>query len=302
MEEHTNHLKNRCRLCGCKPRGYTHSKHSNACKALLLGTLTIDVTTEPEELYPTVVCNKCYSAMKRISESKESGVMLKSSLSVTSWLPHSEEGCLVCHETVTTGRPKKRRLSAVGRPRDDDVDHLCRETMRKVNEINPPLLSDGIPLHASHFLPSPMLPRLLCQHCKCIPDRPIEVLPCHHLLCVSCIKCVSEAQPLLCGCSNVQVTITEPHPIVLDLLRTLLMGCPKCGRVTTLGNLLPHTTAQCRHTETPSLSHVTVQQLVDSPSESSLQQHVLGVLAEKFVPLHGPITCRSSSGKVCGGQ
>ena len=169
--------------------------------------------------------------------------------------------------------------------------------MRAVNDINPPLFSD-IPLQASYFLPSPILPRLLCQHCKCIPDRPIEVLPCHHLLCVSCI---SETQPLVCGCSSVHVTVTEPHPIVLDLLRTLLMGCPKCGQVTTLGDLLPHTAAQCRHAEIPPLSHVSVQQLVDSPSGSSLQQHVLGVLAEKFVPLHGPITCRSSSGKVCGG-
>ena len=278
-----------------------HSKYSDVCKALLLATCTIDVTAEAEEIHPTSVCNKCYSSMKRIEKSKESGVMLKSSLSVMTWLPHLEEGCSVCHDTITTGIPKKWKLSAIGRPRDDDISHLSRETMRAVNDINPPLLSD-IQLHTSRFLPSPMLSHLVCQHCKCIPDRPIEVLPCHHLLCVTCIKRVSETQPLVYGCSTAEVTVTEPNPIVLDLLRTLLMGCPKCGQVTTLGELQPHSEAECSHTKTPPPSHISVQQLVDAPSGSSLQQHVLGILAEKFVPLHGPITCRSSSGKVCGVQ
>ena len=276
-----------------------HNKGSDACKSLLLDTFTVDVQTESEEVYPTSVCNKCYRSMKRIAESKESGVILKSSLSITSWLPHSEDACSVCHETVTTGRPKKRKLAVTGRPPDDDITHLSRETMRAVNNTNSPLLSDT-PLQAAHFLSTSTFPRLVCQYCKCVPNRPIEVLPCHHLLCVGCIKTVTERQALTCTCSTIQVTVTEPHPVVLDLLRSLLLACPKCGQITSLEDLLPHTEFHCTLTTTPPLSRISVQQLVDSPSGSSLQQHVLGILAEKFVPSHGAITCRSSSsGKVC---
>ena len=89
-----------------------------------------------KEVYPHLVCNKCYLAMKRIEKSKESGIVLNSRLSLSSWLPHSDESCLVCRgETQSNDQCRK---STSGRPRNDDITHLSRKIMKAVNNINPP--------------------------------------------------------------------------------------------------------------------------------------------------------------------
>lgn len=300
MEQHKKNLENLCRVCAKKGKKYTFNKNSDACKALLLAAFGVDVDSEAEEVYPTYVCSNCYKSMKRIKQSKESGVILKSHLSISTWLPHTES-CLICnYESSRGGRPPKRKLSGhgTGRPRDDDISHLSREIMRAVNNINPPQYSN-IPLQASHFFPTPTLPSLLCQHCRSIPNRPIELLPCHHLICISCIMKITETRILTCMCSPAEITVTTPHPVVLQLLSSLLLNCPQlCGQVIELKGLLQHLESNCSTTDIPPLSQVTVQQLVDSPPGSAVEQHSMGLLVEKFIPPSGSVTYKSAVGKV----
>lgn len=230
MEEHQNHLKNLCRVCAGRPKKYTHNKNSDTCTSLLLSAFGVDVTGEPEDVYPTSVCNSCFRSMQRISKSKSTGMLLKTSLTISSWQPHSDSCQVCCCEGGGGGRPKKRKVCA-GRPCADDVTHLGREIMKAVNVINPPLFSD-LPLCPSRFLPTPTLSSLQCQHCHYIPNKPIELLPCHHLLCVSCIQAATTTKILTCSCSSTEVTVTEPHPVVLQLLGNLLLNCPgECGEV-----------------------------------------------------------------------
>ena len=299
MEEHRKHLKKLCRVCGTQPKKYTYSKHNDSCKPLLLSAFGVDVSTEAEEVYPTNVCNNCYRSMQRIVSAKESGVMMKSSLSLFSWLPHSEDACSVCQFVgSSSGRPKKKKLSGIGRPCNDDICHLSREIMRTVNEINPPHLSN-FTLEVSLFLPTPNISSLLCKHCQHIPSTPIEVLPCHHLVCVPCIQRITMTQVLTCTCNAASVTVTHPHPIIIELLGNLLLTCPECSEVLKLADLLSHLTSNCTSTtSSPSLLQVSVEQLLNSPMGSSMEQHVMGLLVDKFIPCSGPVTYRLPSGKV----
>ena len=70
MEQHTKLLKNRCRVCGNKPRGYVHNKQSKACGSLLSTLLAIDVMSESEDIFPPVVCNSCYITLKKAKEER----------------------------------------------------------------------------------------------------------------------------------------------------------------------------------------------------------------------------------------
>ena len=233
--------------------------------------------------------------MNRIKRSKESGVALKSQLTLSSWLPHSDEACPVCDSEPTSQRLAGTRRGLVGRPRNDDVTHLSREVMRAVNNINPPQYSH-LPLERAHFVPIPIIPRLVCQHCNCVPNRPIELLPCHHLMCVSCIATITETHILTCSCSPVETEVVEPHPVVIQLLQSLLLNCPKgCGQVITLQDLLQH---NCVRKYPPPLNQITVQHLLDSPPGSAVEQQAMGLLVEKFLPSGGSVTYKSSSGKV----
>ena len=171
--------------------------------------------------------------------------------------------------------------------------------MRAVNTINPPKYTD-LTLYSSLFLKSSFLDDLLCQHCKCIPNQPLELIPCRHLICISCISKITESRTLTCTCNPKEVGISIPHPLVLNMLGSLLLKCPReCGEVIELGHLEKHLASNCSHTYTPPLSQITVEHLLDSSLSSTLEQYTMAMLAEKFIPSSGSVTYRSPSGKVC---
>ena len=295
MENHQNILKLLCRVCGKKPKTYTHKKNSDACNSLLITAFGIDVRSESQEVYPTLVCNNCYLSMKRIKISKESGVALKSQLSLSHWFPHSNESCPVCDGGGSNNQ--KKSVVRTGRPPNNDIVHLSREIMREINKINPRKYSD-LPLQRLHFIPTPILPSLLCRICNCVPNRPLELLPCHHLICISCISKITETQILTCPCteSSERPQVVGPHPVVSQLLDSLKLSCPKgCGQVITLQDLQEHSCA--RRNLTPLLSQITVQELLDSEPGSAVEQYAMGLLTERFLT-RGTVTYKTSSGKV----
>lgn len=128
MEEHLSRVKILCRVCGKNPKSYMHRKISDKVKPLLLSAFGVDVSNEPAEIYPSLVCNHCYLSlsMQRIAKSKETGVVSKSQLALSSWLPHSDtEYCSVCHGDVSE-KQKKSGSVGRGRPLNTDISHLSR--------------------------------------------------------------------------------------------------------------------------------------------------------------------------------
>ena len=124
-------------------------------------------------------------------ESVKTRVAFNTDLKISTWVPH-HEFCNICYGR--SGGTKK--VKSQGRPRND-ITHLSREMMRAVNTINPPKYTD-LTLYSSLFLKSPFLDDLLCQHCKCIPNQPLELIPCRHLICISCISKITESRTLIC--------------------------------------------------------------------------------------------------------
>ena len=55
-------------MCGRKPKSYVHSKYSKKCESLLSTLLNINVTTESDDIFPSVVCNSCYITVKKAKE------------------------------------------------------------------------------------------------------------------------------------------------------------------------------------------------------------------------------------------
>ena len=63
-----------------------------------------------------------------------------------------------------------------GRPKHN----LKKETEKKLKEINTPTYAN-FPLQKSYFISSPILDKLICNFCKCIPNKPVDLLTCRHL-------------------------------------------------------------------------------------------------------------------------
>lgn len=269
----------------------THSKLSDPCKAVLSSVYGISVETETEDIYPPIVCNSCYLGLRRASLNQDSGPILK----VSSWSAHSEESCPVC-TTSSGGRPKKRNR---GRPSESDEDYIIRNILRKIKSINTPEFAP-FPLLKSLFLPSPYIEHLLCKSCHCVPNQPIEVLTCRHYLCTSCIN----SENLSCPCNGITLLpdqLSSPSELAVGVMGSLLLHC-SCSQVIELCHLQSHLKSKCTDIPVPSPSAITVEQLLisaDPDKASSLMvTQTQGLLAEKLFSSSGPITCRSSTGKV----
>jgi hypothetical protein len=125
------------------------------------------------------------------------------------------------------------------------------------------------PLNRSHFLTTPHLDDYACRLCQCIPNQPLQIFPCQHFLCMSCVR-------HLCG-SEKDIT------------------CP-CNELQELG---AHIDSGCTEVHLPPPSKVTVEQLLQLPPSSWLYTAIMGLVAEKITLTSTPVTLRSSSGKVC---
>lgn len=299
MEAHKERLKNLCRVCGRKPtRGYVHKKCSDKCQGVLSSVLGIEVSTEPENIYPPGVCNGCYLILRQ----KQKGDIRATNLTPHTWLPHSEEECQICTALPSTGgKPKRRKvtLEVKGRPNADDN---TRAILAKLADLNVPNYGHA-PLNTTCFLSNPILPDLTCTICQCIPNQPVEVSTCRHYMCLPCIvrSCESE-NTLVCQCTNVAVKashLNSPPSLVLKLYDSLLVTC-KCGQIIELKNLDQHLASKCAKIEIPPPSLITVHNLLQSKSDtpSQMQTHTMGLLVDKLLPNNGSLTYRSTSGKV----
>ena len=158
MEAHKVHLKNLCRVCGKKPKGYIHKKISEACQSLLSSELDIHTaSTEPDNIYPPGVCNSCYLILKQ----KQKGEIMATNLVEHTWVPHDEE-CQICTAPPSAGgKPKRRKitLEVKGRPNSSDT---TRAILAKVATLTIPHYADT-PFNTTAFIRNPILEDLTCR-------------------------------------------------------------------------------------------------------------------------------------------
>ena len=251
---------------------------------------------EGDDIYPDKVCNSCYISMTNWEKTRMRGEV-SATLDIHCWIPHSEP-CTFCLGAVMKavgGRPKKRVLT--GRPSSHDP----KKVIQKMNALNIPFLSDSR-IDKSIFLDTPFLNLVSCQICQCIPGRPIELATCRHLICCSCI---SETGRVTC-CSDDTIGANElrvPSDVVLAVLQSLLVRCSNnCGQVVELQHLKGHLASNCRDTEIPPPTIISVQQLLDQklsePHPSLMTSHNVGLLVDLLLPSSGSVMCKTPTGKV----
>ena len=295
MEGHKKHLQTLCRICGNK-RVLTHDKNSKLCTVALLSVFDIDVREESGLFFPPLICHCCDSTVMQLHRAQEEKHFRETSLVPQTWIPHSD-CCQLCDNASEPlrGRPKKRK--AQGRSSDDDTHYHNRKLLHH------PTYRDS-KLHPSRFLKSPHLDHLTCKICSSIPNQPLQILSCGHLLCLSCTEHLlnQNETALACPCSNTVISMTElgvPSQLSLQILESLMLSCDRgCGQILELQHLRRHINSKCTDTPIPPPAKITVEQLLDMGSTSRLQMHTMGLVAEKIIPSNGPVTLCSSTGKV----
>ena len=298
MEQHKSYINQLCRVCGKKPKGYMYKKTSSACKEALLEVFNIAAEREDNDIYPELVCNPCHLTLRQLCDARKEGRPRETDLVPQNWIPHTDN-CPLCQDApkVTRGRPKKRK--AVGSL--DDTHNRGRKIMHRLSNLHTPKYADHT-LHISHFLSTPHLTHLTCNLCQCVPNEPIQLLGCQHLMCVACVRSRCEAETVTCACSTALSgdNFGVPSTLTHSLLESLLIHCTTgCGQVMELRHLKAHISSSCTNTIPPKLSTLTVQQLLDlqSDSNSELTTSALSLLIEKVAPGE-TLVCRSSSGRV----
>jgi hypothetical protein len=230
---------------------------------------------------------------------RETGRYRETNLVPMIWAAHSNT-CHLCEipSTVPRGRPKKKKIK--GRPAADDFHRWSSKVTHHIRNLHTPVYAET-PLEMSHFQPSPYLDILSCQLCNSIPNEPIQILECQHLVCKGCLYKV-EKEPISCRCTDrplVAESLCPPSDLVCKCLDSLLICCDLgCGEVLELQYLLKHKNSKCTDVPIPPPSKVSVEQVLQLPTPSQLQAHTTSLIVEKLVPVNGHLTCRSSTGKV----
>ena len=135
--------------------------------SLLSTLLNISVTTESDDIFPSVVCNSCYITVKKAKEDDTN--ILTSTIYQFLWEAHYDfwEICLEVGGDSSGGRLKRKR-----RPRDDEPTFQRRKVMERISDLDSPEFAN-FPLDKCFFLPSLYLDDLSCYNCHCIPNQPI---------------------------------------------------------------------------------------------------------------------------------
>ena len=288
-------------MCAKKCKGYTHQKNSKQCKEALLSVFSIKVADENDDIYPPLVCHCCYLTLRQIQGAMEAKRFRETDLVPHVWSPHSDS-CQLCQDayTIPRGRPRKRK--AKGRPSDSDTHHHYRKLMHHLSTLSIPkyALSN---VHISHFFPTPYLDNVICQICKMVPSQPVQILSCHHLICVSCLQSESTTEgEVSCPCNSQAIhaiDVSVPSDLSSKVLGSLLLHCEKgCGQVVEFRHYNQHRESQCEHIPVPPPSKITVEQLLQLETTSLLHTNTMGLLIEKLIPSTGSVTFRSPTGKV----
>ena len=291
MEQHKSNLKNKCRVCARSTGTRNHNKLEEPSRSVLAKVYGIVVEKEPDEIFPPALCNSCFLTLRRANLEGDTGPILN----IHSWSAHNSSECSVC-TPASAGRPRKRKM---GRPSIDES--ILRNIVRKINAVKAPEFAP-FPLHKSLFLPSLFLDHVLCQVCQCIPSQAIEISTCRHYLCA---ECIINSTSFSCPCNRHTLNpndLCAPSQLSLEVMGSLLLHCSeRCDQILQLQHLKTHLQSSCEQTMIPQLAAISVEHILSKDlyqSPSLMKIHTMGLLTEKLFPTSGPVTCRSSTGKV----
>ena len=149
--------------------------------SLLSTLLNISVTTESDDIFPSVVCNSCYITVRKMIPTYRHPQYIN--------LHGKHTMISVKYAWRLVGIPVVGRLKRKRRPKDDEPTFQHRKVMERISDLDSPEFAN-FPFDKCFFLPSLYLDDLSCYNCHCIPNQPIELTTCHHQLCMGCIKVV----------------------------------------------------------------------------------------------------------------
>lgn len=227
--DHSSWIQNYCRVCGGKLSRYKVSydchRGSNQIKLQAIG---VSVEGDREDIHPRRFCHRCYNACTRMVKARSSGKGYCPSLTKFEWSGHSNDNCLVCQHFLksTRGRPKKP--VPVGRPPDYLV-RLCES----LEERAPPSLQLDFATR-ERLSRHPALHELKCSFCHLVLDRPVNLVSCNQLVCLTCcIGYIHQHSDLSCPCCGSahlidSSTVIPAPPAIQKLLQGMEVQCERC--------------------------------------------------------------------------
>nr|XP_057931657.1 V(D)J recombination-activating protein 1 [Doryrhamphus excisus] len=268
IENHINHLRSLCRLCGTtftKVKGPIHDVHAAlddesksalrkmGCKStkwpqIILKVFKVNVTEDTESVHPLSFCHRCWMTAVR-----GGGVCNFSRTKVPEWKPH----CAICRLCST----KKRVYERTGRKRSIATSR-AHSLMKRIRlDHSPPFgghfhgpvlktwrspsvqrehwvrtITHCQKEHLSNKLMSENLPvdflcSFTCMVCDHLLSDPVQA-PCGHLFCSNCIIKYNHIIGPHCPACNLPCSSDDlvlPAQTFLLVLHSLLLLCPRDG-------------------------------------------------------------------------
>ncbi len=265
-------LESLCRICSKRLGRVSYSTKTPAEKGkstTLIEECFDCLITDNAAIYPPQFCNSCYLTMKRMRKSQQDGAVYRSSLTLSSWVEHTEGNCFTCDMVEARkmgGRP----------PKTINIKGCPSYLVEHIRSIAGPRYRCSIPLTMDRVLGRVPFDDLVCKSCDQVLDEPVE-LACKHLLCCSCCVQLLRSHLKSIPCPHCQhnhkletSSFQPPPPIVDKLLQQLVVKCDreKCSKVVHLCDLQSHLDSKCILKSTTVMQSITVDQILQQPANT----------------------------------
>ena len=241
--DHSHWVQISCRVCGGRLARYKQSYDCQTSSSQAkLKAIGISVEGDEKTVHPQKFCHGCYNVCVRMLTAKEHGRDYTPTLTKFPWTEHTDS-CMVCQhfERTARGGRKPKRTSA-GRPPDLVVDLVTA-----IKERAPPSIFHDQEMRARLSHHQSIDAGLKCPLCHLVVDRPITLVPCNNLVCLTC--CTDHLfrhTDLSCPCCGtahqLDITTTIPaSPVIQNLLVGLEIPCDQCQQPVLAGKLIQYT-------------------------------------------------------------
>ena len=233
---HLEEIQKHCRVCG---RRLKHFRVSYSCQKRseeLSQAFGLTISDDMPDTHPASFCHGCYTVLMRSQKARAADKQYAPSLEVFSWAQHMVDGQCTIYEhlsgTAAGGRRAKKRRSG--------CPPLISVTSA-INHLYTTAPASFFP--TAHSLPRVSIPSstnlvqegdLLCQLCSTLVDRPVHLMMCNNLVCMTCLcRALEEAVEFRCPCCDEEhihdnSTMIPPAPVVMKVLGSFLVSCDIC--------------------------------------------------------------------------
>ena len=168
-----------CRFCG-----EIISKKQRACPVtlhteLIKKTFLINIESDRPSIHPPNCCFRCLSTMRNIDTRATT-----TQLHIATWTEHEPKICKVCDKALKEHQGRKPKKIYSGRPAKTTAVWTRKRLTSIMNQIPVDAFPNDVELFNNEN--NPHLKFCCCYLCKRIISRPIMLMPCEHVFCVSC--------------------------------------------------------------------------------------------------------------------